>query len=218
MKKKYKILKSNEKILSGRILHQVEALCDFSDVSAGTLGGFIEKEENLSHKGDCWLYDNSAVYDNARLQDNAILCNTAIVCENAIVGGGSILQNESLVYGHAVLSGEIIVSGGSIICDDVKLIGGPIEINSAFIKGDARLQKTSDVFVVSNIWSRRNPGTITYTRPNKMWTIFPGSFHGTGEELIQDAIESNESSTIEQYKLLIKYVESMYNRLEDNKI
>ncbi|MBB4077294.1 hypothetical protein GGR08_001625, partial [Bartonella fuyuanensis] len=31
-----------------------QALKDFDDIKAGDLGGFIEKEVNLSHDGNCW--------------------------------------------------------------------------------------------------------------------------------------------------------------------
>ena len=44
---------------NGRILFRIKSLIDFADVKAGDLGGFIEKEENLSTN------DNAEVCCNA---------------------------------------------------------------------------------------------------------------------------------------------------------
>ncbi|MDD9334284.1 MAG: hypothetical protein PV354_11755, partial [Bartonella sp.] len=48
-------------------LYRIRALRDFGDVKAGDLGGFIEKEDNLSHDGNCWVYDKARVFQNARV-------------------------------------------------------------------------------------------------------------------------------------------------------
>ena len=37
-------------------LFQIRALVSFGDVDAGDIGGWVEKDGNLSHKGDAWLY------------------------------------------------------------------------------------------------------------------------------------------------------------------
>ena len=34
-----------------RTLHRIRAVINFGDVKVGDLGGFIEREENLSHDG-----------------------------------------------------------------------------------------------------------------------------------------------------------------------
>lgn len=50
-------------------LRRIKAVVDFGDVKAGELGGWIEKEENLSNEGNAWVCDNARVYDNADLYD-----------------------------------------------------------------------------------------------------------------------------------------------------
>ena len=45
-------------------LYRIRALRDFGDVKAGDLGGFVENETNLSHRGDCWIANNALVCDN----------------------------------------------------------------------------------------------------------------------------------------------------------
>ena len=49
----------------GRKLFRIRALISFNDVKAGDLDGYVEKEENLSHIGNAWVYDNARVYGDA---------------------------------------------------------------------------------------------------------------------------------------------------------
>ena len=62
--KKYEMIKEGN-------FYRIKALKDFSDVKKGDLGGLIEKESNLSHNGNCWIYNNARVYGNARVLYNA---------------------------------------------------------------------------------------------------------------------------------------------------
>lgn len=57
---KYK-LTDETKTVGGVTLHRIQALKDFADIKAGELGGWVEKEENLSHDGDAWVCDNANV-------------------------------------------------------------------------------------------------------------------------------------------------------------
>ena len=60
MEKKY-ILTEEAKEVGGHILHRIQAMRDFGGVQKGDLGGWVESEENLSHDGDCWIFDNGSV-------------------------------------------------------------------------------------------------------------------------------------------------------------
>lgn len=51
--------------VNGMKLYRIKSLIDFSDVKAGDLGGYVEKEENLSQVGDAWVSGNARVSDNA---------------------------------------------------------------------------------------------------------------------------------------------------------
>ena len=55
----------------GRTLHQIRALVAFGNVEAGEVGGWIEKEENLSQDGNAWVYGNAWVCGNARVCGDA---------------------------------------------------------------------------------------------------------------------------------------------------
>ena len=73
----------------GRKLHRIRAVRDFGDVKAGDLGGWIEKERNLSHDGDAWVYGNARVYGNAEVYGNARVYGNAEVYGNAKVSGNA---------------------------------------------------------------------------------------------------------------------------------
>ena len=65
------------KVICGRKLHRIRAIRNFGNVKADDLGGFIEKEENLSHEGNCWVRDDVTVYDNARIFGRAVIRGNA---------------------------------------------------------------------------------------------------------------------------------------------
>ena len=56
--KKYE-LTTNVKTVLGRKLFQIKALISFGCIEAGELGGWIEKESNLSQYGNAWVYGNA---------------------------------------------------------------------------------------------------------------------------------------------------------------
>lgn len=52
-------LTTNTKIVFGKKLFQIKALVSFGNVEKGDLGGWIEKEENLSQDGNAWVSGNA---------------------------------------------------------------------------------------------------------------------------------------------------------------
>lgn len=84
--KKYE-LTSETKVVFGRTLHRIKALISFGNVEAGELGGWVEKEENLDHSDNAWVYDNARVCGNAEVYDNAEVYGNARVCGDAQVCG-----------------------------------------------------------------------------------------------------------------------------------
>ena len=98
MDKKYEMLKDDTIEVGIRILHRIKALKDFNDVRKGDLGGYIEKETNLSHDGNCWVSGNAWVSDNACVSDNAK------VFGDTQVYGDACVSNNAQVFGNACVS------------------------------------------------------------------------------------------------------------------
>ena len=97
--KKYELTEETI-IVDGHTLHRIRALKDFADVEAGDLGGFIESERNLSHEGNCWIYDDAKVYSEARVYDNAKVYDAATISGMAQVYGKADLYGEARIFGH----------------------------------------------------------------------------------------------------------------------
>ncbi|MEI3499936.1 MAG: hypothetical protein V8Q39_00195 [Anaerovoracaceae bacterium] len=67
------------------VLRRIRAVMAFGVVKAGDIGGWIEKEKNLSHDGSAWVYGNARVCGNAEVYGNARVYGDAEVCGNAEV-------------------------------------------------------------------------------------------------------------------------------------
>jgi hypothetical protein len=103
--KKYELTEESTYHL-GRKLYRIRALRDFGDyVKAGDLGGWIEWEDNLSHEGDCWVYEEARVYDEAKVYGDAEVCGSAYVYEYAKVYGSVRVGEDSNLCGNSRLCG-----------------------------------------------------------------------------------------------------------------
>lgn len=84
---------------NGVTLHRIKALIDFGDVKAGELGGYVEKETNLSQYGGAWVYRHAQVFGNAWVFDNALVCGNAEVYDDAWVCGNAwVCSNADYIY------------------------------------------------------------------------------------------------------------------------
>ena len=119
--KKYE-LTSNMKEIVGHKLFQIRALKDFGDVKAGDLGGYIEKEKNLSHDGNAWVYDKACVLENARIYDDAWICGDAKVFGNARIYGDAWICDNAQVYDNAEVHGNAIINGNARICANAQVL------------------------------------------------------------------------------------------------
>ena len=213
MEKKYKL--TNESVIvNGKTLYRIKSLKDFGNVKKGDKGGFVEKEENLSQSGDCWVYDNAKVYNNAKVFDyadiygNAEIFGNAIVSGNARVYGNAKVYHYAMVYDNAEVCDNAIISGNAEVYHDAAVYGNARVFGNAEICGKAEIANDLDYIVFKNWWSSGR--YFTWTRSNNMWKV--GCFYGTSNELIEKAYrDSNESG--KEYERVVKYVESM---LKDN--
>ena len=85
----------------GTKLFRIRALVEFGDVEAGELGGYVEKESNLGHDDNAWVYGNARVYGDALVYDNARVYDNAWVYGDAQVSGDALVYDNAWVYGDA---------------------------------------------------------------------------------------------------------------------
>lgn len=199
----------------GHILHRIKALRDFGDVKAGDLGGYIESYSNLSHSGECWVYNQAKVYSHASVRNDAELHNCAEAKDYAIIEDKASLWDKAIVYDYACVVGNSVVSDDAKIyslaviknCTVKDIAKVSISVNvpgNIRIRGNAVIEFEKDYIVFKNWWSSGR--FFIWTRSNNMWSV--GCFYGTGEELIKKAYKDSELSGHE-YKRVVKYVESI---------
>lgn len=156
MEKKYKVLKDDyidfhlyydsedeSEMEEEYRLYRIQALRDFGDVKKGDLGGYIQTQKNLSHSGNCWIYDkaiagdDSKVKDNAKVMDGAIVRGAAVVSKNAVLTDGTRVASSVIVTDNAVVKFTDIY-GENVIKDNAVLNHGEIWGNLV-VSGNAKL-------------------------------------------------------------------------------
>lgn len=64
------------------------------------MGGFVEKEWNLSQNGSSWIFDNAVCMEQARVQGDAVLLQSAMAREGTLIGGTARISGKSIVKGR----------------------------------------------------------------------------------------------------------------------
>ena len=117
MEKKYKLTDETIEV-EGKTLFRIEALKDFCEIKKGDKGGFIESEDNLSHEGNAWVYDDACVYDNALVTDDACVSDNARVYNDARLSDNSWVYDNARVYGTARVTDDACVCGTARVYDN----------------------------------------------------------------------------------------------------
>jgi len=142
MYKKYEFT-GESKDVSGVTLRRIRRLSD------GLVGGWIEKEENLSQDGTCFVFDSSEVYQDVKISEHAVIfgsarlsgCATltgrAMVYGNAIVAGNAKLSGNVEVYGRSIISGDTTIMDSCSVSGNVLVIGKTIMSDTVIVRGDA---------------------------------------------------------------------------------
>ena len=164
MEKKYIILKDRVKHCQGKTLYGIQALKDFGHVRKGSIGGYIEKEENLSQEGNCWVYneamvfDEAKVYGDARIHDyakvygdaevygKAGIYDEARVMDSAIIHGNAQVMNRALIGDAAEVFGNAQVTSRVIVIDHAKVYGNAIVSNNSTIYGNVNILGDTHIF------------------------------------------------------------------------
>ncbi|MDR0964497.1 MAG: hypothetical protein LBM60_07775 [Clostridium sp.] len=90
-------------------LHRIKAKIAFGIAKVDDLGGWIEKEENLSHEKNAWVGGDAQVYGDAWVGGNAQVGGDAQVYGDAWVGGNARVYGDARVFSssHLLVIGPI---------------------------------------------------------------------------------------------------------------
>lgn len=134
IQKKYRFTEETMEI-RGHIIHRIKAVKDFGYIKKGSLGGWIEKEENLSHDDNCWVDNNAKIFGNAKVSENARIFGDALVYGNAKISGNAIVGDNAKISGNAklfdnaVVYYNAVVYGNSVVCGNTVVGIGEIVYN-----------------------------------------------------------------------------------------
>lgn len=217
MNKKYELTDDTIKYFDS-VLHRIRLLRPIGHHKVGELGGYIESEKNLSHEGDCMVYDQAMVYGNARVCDNAKVREYAEVSDDAMVygyayvHGNSQISSNARVYGHAHIHGGATVKGkvhGYASVFGTAYVGSMAEVyryaciyGDAIIKGKVKIQWAEEYYVIRDLHGVE----YTWTEPDNMWNCM--GFHGTPDEFISMGYECSEE-TGKMFELMVRFVKDM---------
>ena len=135
--KKYELTSEFVTNAFGTKLFRIKAIVSFGDVQEGQLGGFIEKEDNLSHDGNAWVTDNAWVTGNAWVTDNARVTGNAWVTDNARVTDNACVTGNAWVTGNACVTGNARVAGNAWVTGNA---------DYAVVKGFGRFFRATTFF------------------------------------------------------------------------
>lgn len=158
-RKKYEFTGKTTQMYGGRVtktLRQIRALVDIETsigvVKKGTDGGYIEKEMNLSHFGNSWVYPGAYVFDDAKVEDNAIVYQQAkvngkaYIFQNAKVYGCATVSGKAVVYGNARISEHCLIDGNASIYEDATINGRSVILGKSVIAGHALILDNARIF------------------------------------------------------------------------
>jgi NDP-sugar pyrophosphorylase family protein len=126
---KYKFTERTMEYLN-KTLHQIEAVRDFGNIKKGTIGGWIEKESNLSHEGECWVAGNAKVFGNALVYGDAQVYGDAVVYGDAWVYGDAEVFENAKVWGNAQVFGDAWVYGNAEVWGNAQVFGNALVYGS----------------------------------------------------------------------------------------
>ncbi len=146
--KKYELIDVGDNYVGNRKVYRVKALHDFGSVKKGDLGGYVENEDNLSHSGNCWIFDDAYVIDKARVYDDAIIASSAWVFDNAEVFGNANVSGDAFIYHYAKVFGK------ARVYDQARVYNSAQVFDKAIVHGNARVKgimiSTKPVTVIDN--------------------------------------------------------------------
>ena len=202
--------------IHNQTLYRIRALKNFADIKAGDIGGYIEKEYNLSHEGDSWIYDNAKVYGDARVSGNARVYDDARVYDNAWVYGGACVYDNALVYGDAKVHGDARVYANAHVydnarvCNDARiydnawvygnaLVSGNVFLNSnAWVSNEAQIYQDADYTIIQGFGTKGRTTTFYRCSDGKI-RVNCGCFSGTLDEFREQVKKTREGKIAEEY-------------------
>jgi len=215
----------------GHTLHRIRALRDFGNVKAGDLGGWIQKERNLSEDGDCWVADEAKVLAEAHVRGNAQISGNAEALDYAII------RDNAQVKDNARMIGETIAEGNAVVCGKANLLQGVHIKDYAQVGGCAFLDQYTElggcasVFDSTHVLNLYNldfhgsfvQSVCAYRCADDTWQVRCNDIHPVVytfpefkkwiKEQQEDLLVRDNKLVIQEYGLVLKLIETRIKRV-----
>ena len=156
----------------------------------GELGGYVEKEENLSNDGNAWVAGDARVYGNAWVAGDA------------------------RVYGNAWVYGDARVFGNARVYGDAEVFGNARVYGDAGVFGNAGVFGDADYATVHGFGSEYRTTTFFRTKAGDIG-VRCGCFYGTLEEFRAKVKETHgETKTAKEYLMVADLMEFRFSKEE----
>ena len=205
----------------------------------GYIGGFVEKEANLSQIDSAWVYENAYVsedafvYGNAKVSGNAMVGGNAQVFGNASVSGFAEVSGNAMVFGNANVSGNASLHGSArvygcanvyenaylIDCANVNqnanILGNTTVDGNASIGINAGVRGDFDYAAVKGFGRSYRDTTFYRGNDNKIYVVC-GCFYGDLEAFREQVKETHGDSKYAKEYLMIADLMEMHFKEGDN--
>ena len=196
----------------GKKLFRIKALVEFGSVKAGELGGYAEKEENISQDGNAWVsgdarvYGDAKVFGNVRVSGNAWVYGNACVYGNAKVSDNVRVSDDACVYGDAKVFDNAWVSGDALVSGNAKVFGNAEVYGDAKVSDNAEVSGDADYALVKGFGAKFRCTTF-YRDKNKKIMVNCGCFHGDLEAFRKQVKETRSGKIAKEYLMIADLME-----------
>jgi carbonic anhydrase/acetyltransferase-like protein (isoleucine patch superfamily) len=200
MEKKFELTEKYVVNELGTKLYQIKCTKTFEYAKKGELGGYIEREVNLSQEGNAWVFGDAQVSGDARVSGNAWVSGDAQVSGDARVSG------DAWVYGDAWVSGDARVFGYARVYGDAQVSGYARVSGDAQVSGNACLKSDAD-HCGFDCFGSSNRHTHAYLTSDNTVEITCGYFRGSIEEF-EKKVKNTHAGTVyeNQYNAIINVI------------
>ena len=119
--KKYKLLKNETIKFEGKTLYGIQALMDFGDIKKDQKGGYVQSENNLSHEGDCWIYDRAKAMDDSRVLGNAMMFDNSSIRDYSSMHNHASMHDYASMYELASIHDNTSMYDFALMHDNTKM-------------------------------------------------------------------------------------------------
>lgn len=218
--KKYEFT-DETKIIDGAVLRRIRAVRPIPEhgMRAGTLGGFLQAERNLSQDCPAWVGGDACVMGSALVEDRAFVSGRTTVKAGAVIGGSAEVVGDVVVTGAAYVGGlarireRAQVYGAVSVEGSVSVFGRAKVHGAGSIQGNERFDFDADVGS-NRDWLHIGPAKssgryVTAYKDAKLGVrVQTGCFTGTVKEFSRAIEETHRRNqeTLHQYRLICQLI------------